>query len=221
MPPKLLYFDLGNVLLSFSHEQMYRQMAAVTGVSPEALVEVLFGGGAAAGALVEYETGRLSTDEYFAVVERAIGKRPDAEQFATAVCDIFAPIDGTWDLVRKLAAAATRNGGCPRLAILSNTNPIHWAFVTDGRFPLVAEIGRPGSPFAWSVLSYEAGSMKPDRAIYDAAIARAGAAAEEIFFVDDIAENVAGARAAGIDAVQYEGTTKLIDDLLARGVVMS
>ena len=218
MPAKVLYFDLGNVLLSFSHERMYRQMAAAAGVSPEELVQALFGEGGAARALVDYETGRLTTDEFFDVVQRAMNKRPDREQFTTAVCDIFAPIDATWELVQQLAAAAARHDGWPRLAILSNTNPIHWAWVTDGRFPLLASIGRPASLFAWSILSYEAGAMKPDRAIYDAAIERAGVAAAEIFFVDDMPENVAGARAAGIDAVLFEGTAKLVADLRARGV---
>ena len=45
--------------------------------------------------------------------------------------------------------------------------------------------------------------MKPDRAIYDAAIERAGVAAHEVFFTDDRLENVEGARAVGIDAVQF------------------
>jgi FMN phosphatase YigB (HAD superfamily) len=212
MTPQVLYFDLGNVLLSFSHERMYRQMAEVVGVSPETLVRVIFGSGEAAGVLVQLETGRLTTEEYFEFVRRAVGKRPDPQRLATAVCDIFAPIDETWEIVRGLAAAGHR------MAILSNTNPLHWAFVTDGRFPLVANIGQPGSPFAWAILSCEAGAMKPDRAIYDAAIERAGVAASEIFFVDDRPENVVGARAVGIDAVRYEGTMKLVDDLRVRGV---
>jgi len=215
MPIKVLYFDLGNVLLNFSHEQMYRQMAEVAGVSPETLVDALFGSGAGSGALVRYETGQLTTDEYFDFVQRAIGTRPDSQRFAAAVCDIFSPIDETWDLVRQLAAA----GQC--LAVLSNTNAAHWAFVTDGRFPLVAGIGEPGSPFAWAILSYEVRAMKPDRAIFDAAIERAGVAADEIFFVDDIAENVAGACAAGIDAVLFEGAGKLASDLRARGLLLS
>jgi putative hydrolase of the HAD superfamily len=212
MMPQVLYFDLGNVLFSFSHAQMYRQMAEVAGVSPETLEHVLVDDPSAAGALVAYETGRATTDEFFDVFTRAIGKRPDAERFAHAVSDIFSPIDATLDFVRKLAGAGHR------LAILSNTNPIHWSFVTDGRFPLVADIGRPGGAFGWAVLSYEAGAMKPGSAIFATAIERAGIAASEIFFVDDIAENVAGARAAGIDAVQYENTMKLIDDLRLRGI---
>ena len=37
--PKFVYFDLGNVLCSFSNERACRQMAEVAGVSPEAVEE--------------------------------------------------------------------------------------------------------------------------------------------------------------------------------------
>jgi len=39
--------------------------------------------------------------------------------------------------------------------------------------------------------------------IYRAAAQLAGVASDELFFVDDIAQHVVGAKAAGIDAVQY------------------
>ena len=37
MPPKILYFDLGKVLVEFSHERMCKQMAEVAGTTPEAV----------------------------------------------------------------------------------------------------------------------------------------------------------------------------------------
>ena len=116
-----------------------------------------------------------------------------------------------WELVRRLAAAGNR------LAILSNTNPVQWEYITDGRFPLLA-MGQPTSAFDWAILSYEVGAMKPDRAIYDAAIERAGVAADEVFFTDDRLENVEGARAAGIDAVQFVDCDGLVAQLRERGV---
>jgi putative hydrolase of the HAD superfamily len=61
--------------------------------------------------------------------------------------------------------------------------------------------------------------MKPDRRIYDYAVEKAGVPAGEAFFVDDRIENVEGAIAAGLDAVQYIDHDKLIDELRARGIV--
>jgi HAD superfamily hydrolase (TIGR01509 family) len=60
--------------------------------------------------------------------------------------------------------------------------------------------------------------MKPDRGIYDTAIERAGVAAHEVFFTDDRPENIAGALAAGIDAVAFTSCDKLIAELRKRGV---
>jgi FMN phosphatase YigB (HAD superfamily) len=211
MPPKIIYFDLGNVLLSFSHAQMCRQMADVAGVSPERIREVVFGTDESA-VQWQYEVGQITTDEYYEGICRQIGCRPDRARLEHAACDIFEPIVATWEFVRALAAADHR------LAILSNSNLLHWRFISDGRFPLLDSPGGPSSPFAWAVISFEAGSMKPDRRIYDVAIERAGVPPELIFFVDDRPENVAAARAAGIDAVEYAGTLKLIDDLHRRGV---
>lgn len=211
MPPKILYFDLGKVLVEFSHERMFQQMAEVAGISPEAVREAIFGNEDARAAQWRYETGHITTDEFFDQFCQATGSSPDRKRLADAVCDIFSPIEPTWELVRSLAAAGNR------LALLSNTNSLQWDYVTDGRFPIVA-MGQPVSAFDWAILSYEVGSMKPDHAIYDAAIQRAGVAADEVFFTDDRQENVEGARAVGIDAVQFVDCEGLISQLRERGV---
>lgn len=211
MTPQVLYFDLGNVLLSFSHERMCRQMADVAGVSAERIREAVFGADMSA-VQWQYEEGRISSDDYYEGICRQLGCRPERRPFEHAACDIFAPIDETWRLVERLAAAGQR------LAILSNCNLLHWRFVTGGRFPLLRDASTAGVPFAWCVTSFEAGSMKPDRGIYDIAIERAGVPAAAIFFVDDRPENVAAACALGIDAVVYENPVKLVDELRRRGV---
>ena len=71
------------------------------------------------------------------------------------------------------------------------------------------------------VLSYEVRSMKPERKIYDEAIQKAGVPASEIFFCDDRPDNVAGALAAGLDAVQYHTVKQLGEELYVRGVRMN
>jgi len=211
MPPKILYFDLGMVLVEFSHEQMCRQMADVAGTTPEAVWEALFSDGACRAAEIRYETGHLSTEEFLDCFCQATGTSADRKRLADAACNIFSPIEPMWKLARRLAAAGNR------LALMSNTNAVQWQYLSDGRFPLVA-MGQPVSVFDWAILSFEVGSMKPDRAIFDAAIERAGVAAREVFFTDDRLENVEGARAVGIDAVQFVDCDGLVAELRERGV---
>jgi putative hydrolase of the HAD superfamily len=67
-------------------------------------------------------------------------------------------------------------------------------------------------------LSYELGACKPARKIFDGAAKLAGVAPSEIFFVDDVTENVTAAREAGFDAVLYTTTRQLASDLRARGL---
>jgi FMN phosphatase YigB (HAD superfamily) len=212
MTIQMIYFDLGNVLVSFSHERMCQQMASVAGVPLDVVRTAVFGGDDGHAAQIRYETGDIDTDGYFDFFCRAIGTRPDRRRLERAFCDIFVPIEASWALVRKLAEAGHR------LGILSNTNSLQWEWCTDGRFPLLAGIGKASSPFTWAVLSYDVRSMKPDRAIYDAAMARAAATASEVLFIDDRPENVAGAKAAGIDAVLFTDAEQLKVDLRARGV---
>lgn len=213
MTPAVLYFDLGNVLLSYSHRQMIRQMADVAGVPDDVVRNVLFGASGDNTVQWQYEVGRLSTDDYYEYFCQQIGTRPDRRRLEHAACDIFEPIDASFQLVRRLAAVGHR------LAIKSNINPLHWQFVTDGRYDVLSKIGQPGGVFGWAVLSYEAASMKPDGGIYRAAIEKAGVPPEQIFFVDDREENVAGARELGIDAELFVDTAQLVAVLQSRQII--
>jgi HAD superfamily hydrolase (TIGR01509 family) len=60
--------------------------------------------------------------------------------------------------------------------------------------------------------------MKPDRRIYETAVERAGVLPQDVFFTDDRLENVAGAQAGGIDAVQFDGVDSLVAELRERNV---
>ncbi len=207
MAIEFLYFDLGNVLLSFSHERMCRQMADVAGVPAAVVWEALFEGPRAASVLWRFERGEVNALAVYEHFCERCGVRPDREAMFAAGCDMFAEIPASVKLVERLHASGRR------LGILSNTNPIDWGFVSAGRFPFLNRC------FEHAVLSFEARSMKPERAIYDHAVERAGVAASEVFFTDDREENVAGAIAAGLDAVLFTSAATLEKDLRDRNVV--
>lgn len=209
---RALYFDIGNVILAFSHEQMCEQMARVASAEPQTIWDFLFEDRQSRAIQLQYETGDIDSNAYFDYLCSALGVRPDRRQLEHAVCDIFRMVPAMESLIRRLASSGNR------LGLLSNTNPLQWNFFTDGRFPLLASPESNASPFQWAVLSFAVHSMKPDRRIYDVAVERAGALPEEVFFVDDRPENVAGALAAGIDAVLFRGADQLSKELAARNV---
>lgn len=201
MPPEFLYFDLGKVLLDFDHRDMFRQMGEVAGIDADRVREVLFEG----ELQVEYELGRLSTEEFYEAFCEKTGTRPDRDALALAANDIFELNLSMLPVVAQLQHAGYR------LGILSNTCWSHWEHCKR-RFRIVAD------GFEVHALSCEIHAAKPDAAMYRAAAELAGVACEEMFFTDDNPDNVAGACAAGVDALQYTSTPELAAELRKRGI---
>jgi putative hydrolase of the HAD superfamily len=67
--------------------------------------------------------------------------------------------------------------------------------------------------FAHHTFSHRLRLAKPDAAIYRHAIEGLGVPADQILFIDDRAENIEGARAAGLRVLQYTGHDTFLRDL--------
>lgn len=207
MPTQFFYFDIGNVLLSFDHDRMIRQMAVVAGVSESAMRSMILPADDETDLQWALEAGGITEDAYYEHLCESLGVRPPRKGLDFAASDIFEPIEATLRLVERMQQAGLR------LGLLSNTNSVHWRFFLDGRYPVLTR------GFEQTVSSFEARSMKPDAGIYQLAIKKAGVAPSEIFFVDDKKENVEGAIECGVDAVLFTGADDLEATLRERGVV--
>src|SRR5262245_30234100 len=111
MLPEFIYFDMGNVVLHFSHERMAEQMARVAGIEAKVAWRILFEDG------IEwaYERGELTREQFYGRFCELAGARVDIEALDAAGNDIFeinSPIIGP---IGRLAMA-----GFP-LGICSNT----------------------------------------------------------------------------------------------------
>lgn len=202
--PEFLYFDLGRVLVDFSVERMLRQMGEVAGLDPARVEQAVFQD----GLQQRYELGQISTRQFYHIFCERTSTRPDYETLRRAGSDIFEVIPDMLPVVAQLGQAGYRMG------ILSNTCESHWEHCLR-RFRLVAET------FQVHALSYRIGAAKPEAAIFLAAAEMAGCRPQEVFYVDDMAEHVAGAKAVGFDAVQYTSTPALVGELRARGLRFS
>lgn len=204
MTPTFLYFDLGRVLINFSVEKMLAQVARVSDVSPEKVRQAVFD----SGLQNEYESGNIDCREFYEKYCGATAARPDFEALRRAAVDIFQLNTSVLPIVAQLRAAGHRMG------ILSNTCRSHWEHCRN-RYPAVIEL------FDVHALSYRLRAVKPDAEIFAAAAELAGVNPREIFFVDDTAGHVQGARAAGYDAVQYTSTPQLAADLRDRNLAFN
>jgi len=209
MPKRpFFYFDMGNVLLFFSHQRMAAQMAAVVGVTPERAWQILFEGDLS----IRHEEGRISEDQFYDEFCRTAGVANlpaiDRTALELAANDIF------WLHTPMVALVGRLFAGGYRLGVLSNTNRAHWRFVT-GRFSYLSTL------FQVHAMSFDSHAMKPARQIYLDAARLAGVAPADIFFTDDRPENVAGAKDAGYDAILFTSPAALSSELFRRGIVLN
>ena len=199
---RFIYFDLGNVILHFDFRDAYRQMAQVSGVSAGRVCDILKDG----RLQVKYENGELSSAEFHEWFCEAAGRRSDRGELLAAFSDMFRANVPLIPVITQLAAANHR------LGILSNTCEAHWEHCYDGRFGILR------NAFDVHVLSYHVRATKPDAKIYEAAVTQAGVPPQEVFFVDDLPDNVQAAQQYGMDAVRYTTVNQLASDLRKRDV---
>jgi len=199
MTRKFIYFDLGKVLLDFDVEVMCGQVAAAAGINVARVKEIVFG----SGLQERYESGQVSSREFYETFCAQAGTRPDYDVLERAGSDIFTPNYSMLPIVAQLAQAGYR------LGILSNTCESHWEHCL-ARYRILQE------SFSVYALSYRIQASKPNPEIFLAAAEMAGCRPEDIFYTDDIAGHIAGARAVGFDAVVYTSTPQLAAELRAR-----
>ena len=96
------------------------------------------------------------------------------------------------------------------LFLLSNTNELHFAHVIE-RYPIVHLMDE------W-ILSFEVGAKKPKKRIYDAVFEKMDVRKDEVFYIDDVEEYVAGARAMGMKGLVFREAADLWKALQAEGL---
>ncbi len=195
---RLILFDLGKVILDFSHvtiaEGLARHSEHRRYQDPSKMMEDMLLNGN--GVIARYDNGDMTTEEFFSFIKNTFDLNISFLQFKRIWNDIFTENKGMRDLIERLKKDFT-------LFLLSNTNELHFTYIKES-FPVVHKFDR------W-VLSYETGLSKPDPEIYRLALSQAGVKPEEAIFIDDIAGHVRGAQNVGIHAVEFKSVEQITD----------
>ena len=195
-PFQALIFDVGGVIVPHDNDMLHARLA---------------GRCSAAGALDRIrETGRTGVgsgaitvqDLHRRMVEQH-GYGGDWETFAEDWCCHLGLDDAMLDFVERLA-------GEQHVALFSNTNDVHWDHVDALSGGRINRIER--------YLSHEIRAEKPDLEAYRRVVELGGFEPSRCLFLDDMMENVEGARAAGFQAEQFTGQSALETLLANRGV---
>jgi putative hydrolase of the HAD superfamily len=197
---KAIIFDLGRVIVPFDFGRGYAQLAKLGGI-PAGDISKRIG---QTDLVQRFECGKIAPGDFVKDLATHLNIEVDHDRFCEIWNSIFLP--ETLIPEDLLIALKKRH----RLVLLSNTNHIHFEGILEN-YPLLGQ-------FDDFVLSYKVGFMKPAPEIYDAAVKAAQCQPEECFFTDDIAEYVAGAKRAGIDAVQFRSAAQIEEELRRRGV---
>jgi len=202
VPPQAVIFDLGRVLVDFDWSDVVEAAVADCPLTPEEFKAMVLQG----PLLQDFETGRLDAVEFHAGLERILAGPFPFECFCSLWNGIFrAPIGETCRLARALNRSAA-----VKVAILSNTNALHAAYLRE-RMPVLGELEH-------IYLSHEIGWRKPAPEAYRYVLERLAVPAKETVFIDDLPENVAAAEACGMRGILAQSAAAVAAGLRAQGL---
>lgn len=197
---KAIFFDLGGTIIPFDFKRGYTALAEH---SPHTLEEILRRV-RSSDLFPRFEKGEVEPCQFVGEFCKLFDCRLDYQRF----CEIWGIIFLPQPLVDEALLAGLKSHY--RLLSLSNTNAIHFPMVLK-EYPILRHLDD-------HVLSYEVKAMKPAPEIYHAAIARADCRAGECLFIDDLPENIEGARREGMDGIVFENDVQLKAELELRGI---
>ena len=183
---RAVIFDLGKVLVDFDYDIAAPRISARSRMSAPELMRFL----SKCPLLVQYETGLLTSEEFYRQISAATGFTGSFDEFSGFFGDIFTPIAPMVAL-----HASLRRQKVPTY-IFSNTNDLAIRHVRRA-FPFFQH-------FDGFIFSYEHHSMKPDAKLYEAVEAASGLRGADLLYLDDRAENVAAGAARGWQAILHK-----------------
>lgn len=195
-------FDMGNVLVFFSHELMCRQIGSLCGRTGEEIHQLLI----ESGVQWDYERGRISPEQFHDWLQSETQCSVDFADLNRAGANIFCLNEAIVPVLDQLKARGLR------LVLLSNTCQTHFDWVWQ-HFDVLQR-------FDACVTSCGVGAMKPEPAVFEAAMREINCRPDECFYTDDIPQYVAAGRSHGLVAEIFTDVPNLIAQLKRGGIVL-
>jgi glucose-1-phosphatase len=210
IPPRAVIFDIGRVIIGLDLKRALAPFSTALAnrfpkssgiISPEDTWRLI----QTDPRWPDWQEGRLAPREWHEYLTDRLHISLNFTEFCDAWNRVLEPETMISDDV--FAALGSR---C-RLALLSNTDPIHVeSLERDYAFP---------RHFAVRIYSCAVGCSKPSPAIFQAALRALDVSAGEALYVDDIPDFVAAARRLGLDGIVFREPKRLIEELSRRGLL--
>ena len=205
MPGKLraIIFDIGRVLIRINVARATSGLAEGLSLSPEETWSAL----EKDPRWPDWQEGRISPRDWHLHVSRRLGSKLNFDKFVEVWNCVLDPGRMQEDsFLRKLSKRY-------RLAVLSNTDPLHVEHMERSYKFL--------DYFPVRVYSCRVGASKPSPLIYKQALAGIKAQARETIYVDDVVAFVEAASRLGIRGIAYRSPDQLQANLRELGADLS
>lgn len=196
-PLRAVIFDIGRVLVRLDIARSLTGLARGISLSPDEIWSAI----QTDPRWQDWQEGRIAPHDWHLHLTRRLGSPLTFDEFRDAWNRSLDPQPlQSDDLFKTLAKNK-------RLALLSNTDPIHVAHLesTYSFFQFFPPAGR--------IYSCSVRASKPSPVIFQAALKVVKAQAAETVFIDDILEYVEAARSLGLRSIQYLNPEQLRADL--------
>ena len=197
MTAPVLLVDYGMVISEAQPPQALQEMAALAGLELPAFVEGYWQHRPA------YDRGAAARTYWSAVIGMPLSEDQLLNELSRIDLASWSHLNP--DTLRVLKAAHERGSS---MSLLSNA-PYDLAAMLTGH-PALAD-------FDHLMFSSRLGVVKPERAVFDAAVDRIQRRPAEVVLIDDRPANVEGAIKAGLRAVLFTSAEQLRSELLAGG----
>jgi len=197
---EVILFDLGNVILPFTHYQIAEKLSQFSQrkefQDPQRIFSYLFD--FEKGAVNGYEVGKVSSIQFFKSLKKYLHLSLSFKKFIPIWNDIFTEDQGVSEIIRSLK-------GKKKLGLISNTNPLHFDYILS-KFPVIRIFDK------W-ILSHEVGFKKPDVHIFQKAMEWASVEPGKILLIDDMKKHVDVAVSLAMQGIHFISAQQLREEL--------
>lgn len=197
---RAIIFDIGRVLVRVDVARAMQGLASGTSLTPSELWSAI----EKDPRWPDWQEGRIKPRDWYHHLANRLGGGLTFEQFTEVWNRALDPVPIHEDSLFESLSPRYR------LALLSNTDPIH-----------VRHLEATYSFFTYfpsRIYSCAVGASKPAPLIYREALRAVKARAEEALYIDDIAAYVEAAQRLGMKAIQFQSPAQLASALKSFGV---
>jgi HAD superfamily hydrolase (TIGR01509 family) len=197
---RAIIFDIGRVLIRVDISRAMDGLASGLSLTPQDVWSAI----EKDPRWLDWQEGRISPRDWHLHLTKRLGSSLTFEDFSEVWNRALDPNPiHSESFLEKLSKNY-------RLALLSNTDPIHMSN-EEARFPFFRF-------FPVRIYSFRVGASKPDPVIYRKALQACHVRAEEAVYIDDVAAFAEAAQRLGMSGIVFQSPEQLQSDLRKLGI---